>query len=58
FGTSTTIRHGEVTLTPEKLQKMLKEYYQLRDWEVSSGRPTPQKLKKLDLAEVAGELPA
>lgn len=51
FTTSSTIRHGQVTLTPEKLRGMLTEYYRLREWDEATGRPTAEKLKRLDLGE-------
>ncbi len=56
FVPSKTIRNGEVTLTPEKLQGMLVEYYRLREWDAEQGTPTPEKLARLDLADVAEAL--
>ena len=31
-------------------ERMLDEYYQARNWDISSGKPLPKKLKELDLA--------
>ncbi|MCP4629514.1 MAG: aldehyde ferredoxin oxidoreductase family protein [bacterium] len=56
FMPSKTIRHGEVTLTPEMLQEMLKSYYGLRQWDIGTGKPTPAKLKMIGLEEVAGAI--
>lgn len=33
-------------------EQMLREYYQLREWDIASGRPTPQKLIQLGLSEL------
>ena len=56
FTPSATIRHGEVTLTEKKLKAMLEEYYGLREWDLETGRPTPEKMKKLGLGREAGAL--
>ncbi len=34
------------------LDRMLEEYYELRDWNRETGRPSPEKLKELDLGFV------
>ena len=39
-----------------KLLKLLDEYYQLRGWDLDSGRPTRRKLEELGLSFVAEEL--
>ena len=48
-GPSPTLRGGERTLTPEKLDGMLREYYALRRWDTKSGVPLRDTLARLDL---------
>ena len=38
------------------LDLMLREYYQVRGWDPTTGRPTPEKLRELGLSFVAQEL--
>jgi len=35
---------------------LLTDYYEVRQWDRRSGRPTVEKLRQLDLADVAEEL--
>jgi aldehyde:ferredoxin oxidoreductase len=35
------------------MEKMLPEYYQIRDWDATTGKPSKQRLEKLDLTEIA-----
>ena len=43
-------------LSRETMDKLLDEYYELRDWDKSSGLPTAEKLTELGLSDVANEL--
>ena len=43
-------------LTKDALNKMLDEYYELREWDKKKGVPTRQKLEELELKDVADEL--
>jgi aldehyde:ferredoxin oxidoreductase len=45
-----------MVITPEMLEKMKDEYYQLRGWDRETGIPTPQQLLKLDLPDVAEDM--
>jgi len=47
--TSPTLRDGERTLTPEKLDGMLREYYALRKWDPKTGIPRRETLERLGL---------
>jgi aldehyde:ferredoxin oxidoreductase len=49
------IGHG-VALDREKFAGLLDEYYTLRGWDQTSGRPTIEKLEDLGLGDVAQEL--
>ena len=49
FEPSPTLARGKPTLTRDKLDGMLKEYYRLREWDVESGVPTAEKLLHLGL---------
>jgi len=55
FEASPTLANGERTLTPEKLDGMLEAYYALRGWDESSGVPTEEKLKALELGGLRGD---
>ena len=44
-------------IEPEKFDKLLDEYYQLRGWD-SQGIPIASTLKTLDLEDIAEELKA
>ncbi len=46
---SPTLRNGERTLTPEKLDGMLREYYALRKWDPKTGIPRRETLERLGL---------
>ena len=46
---SPTLRGGARTLTQEKLDGMLREYYVLRKWDPKSGVPLRETLARLDL---------
>jgi len=43
-------------LPKEDFEKMIREYYELRGWELETGIPTYEKLKKLGLEDVAKQL--
>jgi aldehyde:ferredoxin oxidoreductase len=45
-----------MVITPEMLEKMKEEYYQLRGWDRETGIPTPQQLLKLDLPDIAEDM--
>jgi aldehyde:ferredoxin oxidoreductase len=45
-----------MTADREKLEKAKDEFYQIRGWDVSTGRPTRSKLEELKLKDVADEL--
>ncbi|RLI41614.1 aldehyde:ferredoxin oxidoreductase, partial [Candidatus Bathyarchaeota archaeon] len=49
------IAKGKV-LPKEHFEKMLKEYYVLRGWDPETGIPTYEKLKELELEDVAKSL--
>ena len=49
FEPSPTFKKGERTLTKEKLDGMLKEYYELRGWDPKTGVPTAETLEKVGL---------
>jgi aldehyde:ferredoxin oxidoreductase len=38
------------------MDRLLAEYYAVRDWDWESGKPSPQKLVSLGLPEIADEL--
>jgi aldehyde:ferredoxin oxidoreductase len=40
------------------LEKMLPEYYKIRDWDQVSGRPSRKRLQSLEMAEIAASLGA
>jgi aldehyde:ferredoxin oxidoreductase len=40
----------------ENLPAMLDKYYELRGWDKATGKPTPEKLKELDLEEYIAEI--
>lgn len=44
------------SLDRDKYDKLLKDYYMLRGWDVETGLPTKRKLEELGLKEVADEL--
>ncbi|MCD6457863.1 MAG: hypothetical protein DRJ39_04675 [Thermoprotei archaeon] len=43
-------------LSKEDFEKELDEYYELRGWDKTTGRPTKAKLEELGLADVAETL--
>ncbi len=45
-----------MVITPEMLEKMKDEYYQMRGWDRETGIPTPQQLLKLDLPDIAEDM--
>jgi aldehyde:ferredoxin oxidoreductase len=45
-----------MTLDRAEFERMKGEYYDLRGWDVPTGRQTKRKLEELDLADVAAEL--
>jgi aldehyde:ferredoxin oxidoreductase len=40
----------------ENLPAMLDKYYELRGWDKATGKPTPEKLKELDLEEYIADI--
>lgn len=52
FDPSPTLANGETTLTREKLDGMLKDYYVLRGWDKNTGAPTEDKLDALQLSDL------
>jgi aldehyde:ferredoxin oxidoreductase len=38
------------------VELMLREYYEARDWDLATGRPSREKLLSLDLEAMAGDL--
>jgi len=46
----------DALVTPEKLNLLLDEYYELRGWDVESGLIKRQKLEELGLKDIADEL--
>jgi len=46
----------EALVTPEKLNTLLDEYYEVRGWDVESGQPTPESLKALGLGKLAEDV--
>ncbi|MCX6100477.1 MAG: aldehyde ferredoxin oxidoreductase family protein [Candidatus Bipolaricaulota bacterium] len=53
---SPTLRSGARTLTQEKLDGMLREYYALRKWNPKTGVPLRETLARLDLGFAADEV--
>lgn len=53
---SPTLRGGARTLTQEKLDGMLREYYALRKWNPKTGVPLRETLARLDLGFAADEV--
>ena len=45
-------------LDRDKFTAMLKEYYRLRGWDVTTGLPTPETVTRLGLEDMAGKLKA
>jgi aldehyde:ferredoxin oxidoreductase len=45
-----------MVITPEMLETMKDEYYQIRGWDKESGIPTPQRLLRLDLPDIAEDM--
>ena len=45
-----------IRLDEEKFLKSLDEYYQLRDWDVATGRPRRERMEELGLKDIAQEL--
>jgi len=45
-----------MVVTPEMLESMKDEYYQIRGWDRETGIPTPQRLLQLDLPDIAEEM--
>ena len=43
-------------MTRETLEKMKDEYYEIRGWDKETGIPTPQRLLKLDLPDIAEDM--
>jgi len=46
---------GTAQYVPD-VERLLSDYYEVRKWDRQSGKPTLEKLRELDLADVAGEL--
>ena len=49
---TTGSREGMV-IDHNKFEKMKDEYYQIRKWDVASGKQTSDRLKELDLEDVS-----
>jgi len=49
-------RTTRVSLSPEELERLKDEYYQLRGWDVRTGIPTRETLARYGLEEVADDL--
>jgi aldehyde:ferredoxin oxidoreductase len=49
-------KETKVSLSPEELEKLKDEYYQLRGWDVNTGTPTRETLERFGLKEVADDL--
>jgi aldehyde:ferredoxin oxidoreductase len=47
---------ADALVTPEKLNQLLDEYYELRGWDVETGLIKRQKLEELGLKDIADEL--
>jgi len=45
------------TLTKDDLSKMLDDYYDERGWSVETGQPTPEKLRSINLDDLASNTP-
>ncbi|MEM3045832.1 MAG: aldehyde ferredoxin oxidoreductase C-terminal domain-containing protein [Candidatus Bathyarchaeia archaeon] len=45
-----------ILLDTAQFSRLIDEFYELRGWNKSTGRPTREKLEELDLREVADEL--
>jgi aldehyde:ferredoxin oxidoreductase len=45
-----------MVITPEMLEKMKDEYYTLRGWDRATGIPTPDRLLRLDLPDIAEDM--
>jgi aldehyde:ferredoxin oxidoreductase len=45
-----------MVITPEMLETMKDEYYQIRGWDKETGIPTPQRLLRLDLPDIAEDM--
>jgi aldehyde:ferredoxin oxidoreductase len=45
-----------MVITPEMLETMKDEYYQIRGWDRETGIPTPQRLLRLDLPDIAEDM--
>jgi aldehyde:ferredoxin oxidoreductase len=47
-----------MTLDRSEFERMKGEYYELRGWDIATGRQKRRKLEELDLADVANKLEA
>jgi aldehyde:ferredoxin oxidoreductase len=45
-----------MVITEETLEKMKDEYYEIRGWDRATGIPTPQRLLRLDLPDIAEDM--
>ncbi|MEM2977999.1 MAG: aldehyde ferredoxin oxidoreductase N-terminal domain-containing protein [Candidatus Hadarchaeales archaeon] len=50
--------YGEVVLSGEDMENLLRDYYHERGWDESTGLPTPEKLRELGLGEEGFRLPS
>ncbi len=55
--TDTPLTEGESSGSVMDLELMLDEYYTERGWELETGHPTPEALRKLGLDHMVGDLP-
>lgn len=47
---------GPRTVDEETLNQLLDKFYEMRGWNIETGRPTREKLEELDMEEIADEL--
>jgi len=47
---------GETMLSREQMEKLLDEYYEVRDWDVQTGIPKKEKLQELNLGDVTKKI--
>ncbi|MHA1270046.1 MAG: aldehyde ferredoxin oxidoreductase family protein [Candidatus Helarchaeota archaeon] len=52
---SEPLQEGGAKGNTVQLEPMLKEYYELRDWDLTSGKPSKEKLVSLGLSKIAKE---
>jgi aldehyde:ferredoxin oxidoreductase len=45
-----------MVMSPETLEKLKDDYYRIRGWDAATGIPTPERLLKLDLPDIAQDM--